>query len=239
MGNTKFIRSRSSKDFTTISNNLIKDKRLSWKARAILIYILSLPDNWDINLTEIANHSLVDGIDSFRSGWKELEDLDYCKKTKVRNDKGHIIGYEYFISDQPKTDFPKTGKPYTGNPTQLNTNIQKTNKQKTNKDILSSKPDSIYLEVIDYLNEKAETQYRSSSVKTKSLIQARQSDGFTLDNFKTVIDNKVSEWKNTEMAKFIRPETLFGTKFESYLNQKKGKTLDVDWLKDHKMKWEE
>jgi hypothetical protein len=54
-----------------------------------------------------------------------------------------------------------------------------------------------------------------------------------------VIDNKVSEWKNTEMAKFIRPETLFGTKFESYLNQKKGKTLDVDWLKDHKMKWEE
>jgi len=104
---------------------------------------------------------------------------------------------------------------------------------------LSSKPDSIYSEVIDYLNEKAETQYRSSSVKTKSLIQARQSDGFTLENFKTVVDNKVSEWKNTEMAKFIRPETLFGTKFESYLNQKKGKTLDVDWLKDHKMKWEE
>jgi uncharacterized phage protein (TIGR02220 family) len=102
---------------------------------------------------------------------------------------------------------------------------------------LSSKPDSIYSEVIDYLNEKAETNYKSSSSKTQTLIKARQSDGFTLDDFKKVIDNKVTEWKGSEMAKYIRPETLFGTKFESYLNQKKGTSLEVDWLKDHKMKW--
>jgi uncharacterized phage protein (TIGR02220 family) len=117
--------------------------------------------------------------------------------------------------------------------------LGKVNISKANINTLSGKTDSVYEEVIDYLNEKAETQYRSSSAKTKSLIQARVNDGFTLDDFKKVIDKKVSEWKNTEMAKFIRPETLFGTKFESYLNQKKGKTLDVDWLKDHKMKWEE
>jgi hypothetical protein len=54
-----------------------------------------------------------------------------------------------------------------------------------------------------------------------------------------VIDNKVIEWKGSEMAKYIRPETLFGTKFESYLNQKKGTSLEVDWLKDHKVKWED
>ena len=104
---------------------------------------------------------------------------------------------------------------------------------------LSSKHDHIFTEVIDYLNEKAETKYKSSSAKTQTLIKARQSDGFTLDDFKKVIDNKVTEWKGSEMAKYIRPETLFGTKFESYLNQKKGTSLEVDWLKDHKVKWED
>ena len=117
--------------------------------------------------------------------------------------------------------------------------LGKANISKGNINTLSGETDGVYQEVIDYLNEKAETQYRSSSAKTKSLIKARVNDGFKLEDFKTVIDNKVSEWQNTEMAKFIRPETLFGTKFESYLNQKKGQSLGVDWLKDHKMKWDE
>ena len=73
-------------------------------------------------------------------------------------------------------------------------------------------------EVIEYLNLKAQTRYRSSTPKTKQLIRARLSEGFILDDFKIVIDNKVSDWKGTEWEKFLRPETLFGTKFEGYLN---------------------
>ena len=46
-------------------------------------------------------------------------------------------------------------------------------------------------------------------------------DGFTVDDFKAVIDKKAKEWKGTEMAQYLRPETLFGTKFESYLNAPK------------------
>jgi len=76
-------------------------------------------------------------------------------------------------------------------------------------------------EVIDYLNLKVGTSYRSSTPKTKSLISARLNDGFCLNDFKRVIDVKVAEWKDDpEMSKFLRPETLFGTKFESYLQQK-------------------
>ena len=75
-------------------------------------------------------------------------------------------------------------------------------------------------EIINYLNLKANTHYRHNIKKTQSLISARFNENFTLDDFKRVIDNKVSEWKNTEMEKYLRPETLFGTKFESYLNQK-------------------
>ena len=81
-------------------------------------------------------------------------------------------------------------------------------------------------EIIDYLNLKANTQYRHNIKKTQSLINARFNESFTIEDFKKVIDNKVNEWKNTEMEKYLRPETLFGTKFESYLNQKKKETLE-------------
>lgn len=73
-------------------------------------------------------------------------------------------------------------------------------------------------EIIDYLNEKAQTKYRATTAKTRALIHARLSEGFVVGDFKTVIDKKCAEWQGTEWEKFIRPETLFGTKFEGYLN---------------------
>ncbi len=77
-----------------------------------------------------------------------------------------------------------------------------------------------YVEIINYLNDAAAKNYRHSTNKTKTLIKARVSEGFTIDDFKKVIDVKTKEWKNDKnMSKFLRPETLFGTKFEGYLNQ--------------------
>ncbi len=73
--------------------------------------------------------------------------------------------------------------------------------------------------VIDKLNDLAGTKFRSSSSSTKAKIQARLNEGYTLDDFIVVIENKVADWKGTDMAKYLRPETLFGNKFEGYLNQ--------------------
>ena len=80
-----------------------------------------------------------------------------------------------------------------------------------------------YKEIIEYLNKEAGTNYKYTSQKTKTLINARLNDGFTIEDFYTVIQKKSSEWLNTEQEKYLRPETLFGTKFESYLNQRNGK----------------
>ena len=77
-----------------------------------------------------------------------------------------------------------------------------------------------YGAVVDYLNSKAGTRYKHSSEDTRKHIRARVNDGYTIDDFKAVIDRKVEEWKGTEWEKFLRPSTLFGSKFESYLNQK-------------------
>lgn len=84
---------------------------------------------------------------------------------------------------------------------------------------------NIYKDIINYLNLKNNSNYRYTTKTTKEKIKARLNDGFKLEDFKTVIDKKVEEWTGTNMEQYLRPETLFGTKFESYLNQKTTKVL--------------
>jgi len=89
-----------------------------------------------------------------------------------------------------------------------------------NKEKESIEDNKYYVEITNFLNDRLGTKYKSSSEKTKSLIDARIKQGFTVDDFKIVIDKKSNEWIGTEQEKFLRPETLFGNKFEGYLNQK-------------------
>ena len=81
------------------------------------------------------------------------------------------------------------------------------------------KENNIYSEIIKYLNEKANTNYRPSTKNTQSFISARLKEGFTVEDFKKVIDVKVESWIGTDFEKYLRPATLFGTKFENYLNE--------------------
>ena len=75
-------------------------------------------------------------------------------------------------------------------------------------------------EIVEYLNSAIGSHYKTNVDKTRSLIRARLREGFTVDDFKTVIDKKARAWLgNKDMQKYLRPETLFGTKFESYLNE--------------------
>ena len=73
-------------------------------------------------------------------------------------------------------------------------------------------------EIINYLNLKLNSNYRTKNKVTQKHIKARLEEGFTIDDFKTVIDKQYDKWIGTDMQQYLRPETLFGTKFESYLN---------------------
>lgn len=90
-------------------------------------------------------------------------------------------------------------------------------------------PDIPYQEIIDYLNQKTGKSYKSTSSETRKHIRARFREGATLEDFKKVVDNKVSEWHGTKMDGFLRPITLFGTKFESYLQQNPGTGKKTDF----------
>jgi len=86
------------------------------------------------------------------------------------------------------------------------------------------------IEVIDYLNTTCGTSYKENTKKTNELIRARLNEGFSLDDFKTVIYKKAKQWKDDpKMCKFLRPETLFGTKFEGYLNEKAAVSAIERW----------
>lgn len=75
-------------------------------------------------------------------------------------------------------------------------------------------------EIISYLNQQAGTSYRASSKATQRFVHARLKENYTVDDCKKVIDIKVANWKDDpKMSKYLRPKTLFGTNFESYLNE--------------------
>lgn len=73
-------------------------------------------------------------------------------------------------------------------------------------------------EIVQILNEAAGTKYRASTQATRRHIKARWREGFRIDDFRAVIEHKVSEWgSDPKMRQYLRPETLFGSKFEGYL----------------------
>ncbi|MGR5998369.1 DnaD domain protein [Bacillus cereus] len=135
------FRVNKSKNYTTINNTGLRDERLSWKAKGILAYILSLPDDWVFYMEEISTHSK-DGIDSLRVGMKELKKFGYVRRFPVKNEKGKITNWETIIyevpqvenphMENPQVEKPQMEVPFMENPTLLSTKELSTNKQNTN-----------------------------------------------------------------------------------------------------------
>jgi len=74
--------------------------------------------------------------------------------------------------------------------------------------------------IVEYLNDKIGAHYKPNGKKMKELIHARMNEGYTVEDFKTVIDKKFKSWGNDpKMSLYLRPSTLFGTRFGEYLNE--------------------
>lgn len=107
----------------------------------------------------------------------------------------------------------QTKDPSTIDPSTTDSSIKRERKA-------ASRFDTEIAEIIAYLNEKAGTSYRPDTKETVRLLNGLLGGKFpyTVDQIKTVIDKKCSEWRGTEFEQYLRPSTLFGSKFESYLN---------------------
>ena len=119
------------KNYTVVDNGFINDPNLSWKAKGIMLYFLSLPEDWKIHLDEIKNHA-TDGISSLKAGVKELIEQGYTKRQPVRDENGVFVEWQILIFERkhgenvensPLDDFPLVENPLVENRTLLNTNI--------------------------------------------------------------------------------------------------------------------
>lgn len=224
-------RAKRETNFTMMSNVGLRDKRLSFKAKGLLAYMLSLPDDWIFYEEEITKHS-TDGKQSVRTGLKELQQFGYLIKNQSR-EKGKFAKVDWLLYDEPgKVDIqvflPQTEKRSTDNPPTENQPLLSTN---VTKDLNNKEASSIpYSKIIAYLNEQTGKSYKAVG-KNNDLIKARWNEGYSLEEFKRVIDNKVATWKGvtfqdgTSGDNYLRPATLFGTKFDGYLNETQPKKV--------------
>lgn len=162
------VRARRKTNFTIIGNTGLKDKRLSLKAKGLLAYMLSLPDDWKFYETELIEHS-TDKRDSVRTGLQELEKLGYLVRIQTRAERGKFGKKDWQVSDEPnlttispQTDFPSTDnptsdKPISDNPTLLSTDEPSTDEQNTDNKSNSPKskktygPDDLNFKAANYL----------------------------------------------------------------------------------------
>ena len=189
--------------------------------------MIEIADNDFIGISNWEKHQNVDGLDKIREQNK-------IRAKKFREKQKMLLGAPKELPEPKKEDEKRNVTDnVTGNVTvtqsnatdiELELELEKEKELRTkDKNIVDkSTPPIPFSEIINYLNGKAGTKYRATTTKTKNLITARFREGFTLDDFITVIDNKVEDSKNPKIfdPRYLRPETLFGTKFEGYLNQK-------------------
>lgn len=145
---------------------------------------------------------------------KDVKDKELIKiiSENIENIKIKDIFYNYLLLDNDTYDDTST----------IRITIRGQEEEKEEEEEEEEK-ENIYSLVVDYLNKKCNTNYKHTTAKTKAFIKARLNEHFNTEDFYKVIDIKSKEWLGTNMEKYLRPETLFGTKFESYLNQKVGK----------------
>ncbi|MBO7732996.1 MAG: conserved phage C-terminal domain-containing protein [Methanobrevibacter sp.] len=203
-------------NYTTIDNNIFKNKNISMKATGLLAIMLSLPDDWDFSEVGLASLK-TDNRQSIRTALNELERHGYLVRERTRDEKGRLKETIYNVYEKPMCDFPTLEKPTLENHTQLNTNI--INNLNNKKEIYKEKNKKMIEATINYLNKKTGKSYKPTTPSTVKHLTARINEGYTDWDFMDVIDTKCKDWLGTDMEKYLRPETLFGSKFENYFNQ--------------------
>lgn len=206
--------------YAIIPANVRYDKRLIQGAKLLYGEITALSNqkgycwasnNYFMKLYEVSRFTI--------QAWlKSLEDCGYINRQVIYKEGSKEIQARYIgITSYPSQE--KLATPSKENLPVNNTSFNNTVNNTNNIKPLSGKPDPIpYAEIISYLNQVTSKSFKNVETH-KKLIKARWHEKATLDDFKKVIDNKSSEWLGTDMAKYLQPSTLFGNKFDQYLNQ--------------------
>ena len=164
--------------------------------------------------------------------WKNLPNSPFLKVKKLTKKSSKT--YQKVQFNIPKSPVKLTKKSSLGMPKNQGEDIKNKDvkggehlSKETLKKTKKENKEMLRLQIIKYLNKITGAKYKINTPETIKHINARLKEGFTLEDFKYVIEVKWNEWKGKftkdgkNMEDFMRPMTLFGTKFEGYLNQSK------------------
>ena len=167
--NTIFLREKKERDYTVINNTILKDTRISWKAKGLFCYLLSLPKDWNICMNDLQNRAK-DGIDGLKSAVKELKEYGYLIQKRNKDEKGRFLKTVYIIVENPQVE----------NPQLLNTNIQNTKRE--NKQFT---PPTLE-DVAEYCKE------RNNNIDPMQFIDYYSARGWRFNN-----GGKMKDWRAT------------------------------------------
>jgi predicted transcriptional regulator len=152
--------------YVMVNKQFVNDKNLSWKAKGILLYLLSLPDNWEVNAKELQVHSS-DGKDSLSKGIQELISCGYIEREKTKNKSGRFDGWSYTVcevsTENRLSDFGKTdyGKSATNNNEILNNKDNKKNNVYATRKLVEQNLSSFNQEIVSCIFDFIDSRYES------------------------------------------------------------------------------
>jgi len=201
--------------FTQISNALLNDAQLSFKAKGLYCFMYSKPNDWNFTASSIAKQ-MKDGRDSVLGAMSELKEFGWIQHTKNADGSG-----DYLILINPKSENPELDIPTVGKADRINNKESIQTKKDTNGDIMK-----YVSHLISHLSANTNriftvTNPKGQPTEHAKIIIARLNDGYTVMQCKQVIDIKTSQWlKDEKMKKHLNPTTLFRpSNFSKYLDE--------------------
>lgn len=229
------IRSKRDRNFSIIDNNLIDNSSLSFKARGLLIYMLSKPDDWQFYTSELAKHSSKEGIAAIKSALHEIEKAGYLIRQKKRQNDGKFNGIDWKLVDTPAfspevdyplADKPSAGKPLADNHTLLRTDSTKNSlNQELTKEICASKDArSLSLSELKTEFEEIWKRYPNKKGKKDAFNHYKTWRKKSTKNTAEVMNHKLDLYLTYIRQNHIRPQyilygsTWFNGRFDDDLN---------------------
>lgn len=239
---TQIFRQSKTNNYSIIHNEILRRNDISWKAKGIMCYVLSLPDDWVIYLEELIEHA-TDKKASFRSGWTELTEKGYVRRFPVRNESGKIIEWRTEIRENvdlttssPLTDFQEVE------------NQEVENQEVENRKLLSTYSFTNDLQIPStelYINsfEKFWERYPKKTQKKKAKEQFKKkiTNQNLLDQFENGFSNylayiSLNDWYHPqEFFRWIRDERYkdhYDLSPKTSSPKKKRRETLPDWAKE-------
>lgn len=195
------FRVHKNNNYTTIDNNIFKNKNLSYKSTGLLCMMLSLPDDWNFSINGLAELKK-DKESIVRTAIKELRDNNYLKIRSVRNDKGKIIDWEYNIYEKPVVEKPHVEKPHVEKPHVEKPHVE--NQPQLNTNIIKELNNKI-------LNNKTTT---TTINNIYSYIEENFNRTLTPIEFEVI-----NEWEDNELTRYAIKQAVLNSKYSiKYIN---------------------